>query len=269
MGEVSEQDWLEQARRGIARPLTAVNLLDYALCPRKFLLSHFAPARQARALGATRALHSAVRGTLVACDQAGGPGAVSLEWLRQEFLRRFDGAACADSLEEEQTRRLGLRILADFQAQQRSAGVQVVGSDVRFAGRIEDLEFVGVADRVERGPQGELFVARYDVTRQPPGPQRLQRDFSMGLLVVLAEGQLGQRPWARLYALRKGKVYEVAFAEGQLERVRQRALSLARAIGADRQFVARPGDYCGWCRVRSACGVWQERRRSAVEAGGG
>ncbi|MBC7289639.1 MAG: hypothetical protein H5T86_16700, partial [Armatimonadetes bacterium] len=35
-------EWLEEAQRVIQKPLTAGNLLDYELCPRKFLLSGFA-----------------------------------------------------------------------------------------------------------------------------------------------------------------------------------------------------------------------------------
>ncbi|MCX7598084.1 MAG: hypothetical protein N2512_04370, partial [Armatimonadetes bacterium] len=88
-----EKRWVEQLRTTLDRTFTAGNLTDYSLCPRKFVLSLFAPAEQRRALGAIHALHGAIRATLVAADRKGGPGRVSLEWLRDEFLRRFDRAA--------------------------------------------------------------------------------------------------------------------------------------------------------------------------------
>ncbi len=262
------QQWLDQARRGIQKPLTASNLLDYQLCPRKFLLASFAPASQRRALGAVRALHAAVRAALVACDRAGGPSAVTLEWLRDEFRRRFDGRACADSLEEEQTLKLGLAILARWHAAQRENSTELVAADVLISAQIEDLDFVATADRVERTDDGRLVVARYDVRARPPSARKLAQDFSFGLLVALAEVHYGQRPLARLYALRADRVIDADIPDQRLGEVRRLALTVARAIRADATFEARPGDHCIWCRVRSTCPQWQDRRRSLLAPGG-
>ena len=262
------QQWIDQARLGIEKPLTAGNLLDYQLCPRKFLLASFAPAHQLRALGAVRALHAAIRATLVACDRAGGPAAVSLQWLRDEFRRRFDGRACADSLEEERTIKLGLAILARWQAYQPQADEELVGADVLLAGSIEDLDFVATADRVVRLGDGRLAVARYDVRARPPSARKLAQDFSIGLLVTLAEDHYGERPIARLYALRADRIIDAELGDDQIAAVRQRALTTARAIRADTTFEARPGQQCSWCRVRAQCPEWEERRRSLLDFGG-
>lgn len=232
------------------------------------MLSLFAPAQQRRALGAIQALHGAVRATLVAADRKGGPTAVSLEWLRDEFLRRFDTAACSDSLEEEQTVRLGLRMLGEFQAAARGRTDKLVGADVRYEADFEDLSFAAVADRVEKTAEGRLVVARYDVTRRPPGPQRLLNDFSMGLLVAVAAAATGEKPLARLYALRLNKTYEADYDESRLEGVRGRAMALARAIRADIQYPPNVGEHCRWCRVRNSCSAWQERRASMLRIEG-
>ncbi len=258
-------NWQQVVATALQRPLTAANLLDWRLCPHKFLLSFFAPSRQQRALGALRALHSAVRQTLVECDKRGGPAAVPLEWLRDEFMRLFDGSACADSLEEEQMRKLGLRMLAEFHASQRESPCRLLGADVRFEANIDDFAFVAVADRHEDCPELGAVVARYDVHKDPPGPTRILRDLRMGLLVVLAEQCLGSRPVARLYALRRGRIYDVQFDDAAAGRVRQQALALARAIRADTAFEPRPGDHCLWCRVRHACQAWQQRRQLVRE----
>ncbi|MCX7598737.1 MAG: PD-(D/E)XK nuclease family protein, partial [Armatimonadetes bacterium] len=217
-----------------------------------------------RALGAIHALHGAIRATLVAADRKGGPGRVSLEWLRDEFLRRFDRAACSDSVEEEQTVRLGLKMLAEFHAAARTREDQLVGADLRYEAAFEDLRFAAVADRAERTPEGRLVVARYDVTRNPPGPRRLLNDFSMGLLVAVAAMDIGEKPLGRLYALRLNKIYESDFDDSRLEGIRRRAMALARAIRADPAYPPNLGDHCRWCRVRNSCSAWQERRASML-----
>lgn len=259
-----ERRWVEQVRTTLDRVFTAGNLSDYSLCPRKFVLSLFAPAQQRRALGAIPALHSAIRATLIAADRKGGPAAVSLEWLRDEFLRRFDTAACSDSLEEEQTVRLGLRMLGEFQAAARDHPDNLVGADVRYEAEFEDLSFAAVADRVERTCEGRLVVARYDVTRNPPGPRRLLNDFSMGLLVAVATTATGEKPIARLYALRLNKTYEADYEDWRIEGIRRRAMTIARAIRADAEYAPNLGDHCRWCRVRSSCSAWQQRRASML-----
>ena len=263
-----ERRWVEQVRTTPDRVFTAGNLMDYSLCPRKFVLSLFAPAQQRRALGAVPALHSAVRATLVAADRKGGPAAVSLEWLRDEFLRRFDTAACSDSLEEEQTVRLGLRMLAEFQAAAREHPDELVGADVRYEATFEDLPFAAVADRVEKTQEGRLVVARYDVTRNPPGPRRLLNDFSIGLLVAVATLATGEKPMGRLYALRVNKTYEADYDDSRLEGIQRRAMTLARAIRADTEYAPKLGDHCRWCRVRLLCSAWQERRASMLRVRG-
>jgi CRISPR/Cas system-associated exonuclease Cas4 (RecB family) len=264
----TEARWLQQVRTTFDRPLTAGNLGDYSLCPRKLLLSLFAQADQRRALGASRALHGAIRAALVAADRQGGPAAVTLEWMRGELLRRFDRTACADSLEEEQTQKAGVRILAEWQAAARDHEDALVGADVRYEAAFEDLPFSAVADRVERRCDGRLVVARYDVTLRPPGPRKLLTDFSMGLLVGVAEAAIGETPLGRLYGLRVGKTYEAEYDEARLEAVRRRAMTVARAVRADLAYEPRLGDHCRWCRVRASCSAWQERRASMLQAGG-
>jgi hypothetical protein len=268
MEQETEGQWLEQVRTTLDRAWTAGNLNDYALCPRKLVLSLFSAAGQRRALGAGQALRGAVRAVLVAADQQGGVLTWSLEKLRDEFRRRFDRAACADSLEEEQTERLGLGMIARFQAEQRGRAVELIAADERFEAVFEDLHFAAVADRVEREADGVLFVARFDVTSKPPGPERLQRDFSMGLLVAVVTAKLDEVPTGRSYALRAGKVYDVSLDAAQLEVIRRRAITTARSLRADTEFEPRPGDQCRWCRVRSSCSAWQQRRRSLLDAGG-
>jgi hypothetical protein len=268
MEEEAEGQWLEQVRTTLDRAWTAGNLNDYNLCPRKLVLSLFSASGQRRALGASQALQGAVRAAIVTAEQQGGVQEWSLEKLRDEFRRRFDKAACADSLEEEQTERLALNMIARFQAEQRERTVQVVAVDERFEAQFEDLRFAAVADRVERDPDGQVAVARFDMTAKPPGPERLQREFSMGLLIAVAAETLGEPPTGRLYALRPGKVYEVSLDEAQLGAIRRNAIILARLIRADGGFEARVGDQCRWCRVRGSCSAWQSRRRSLLDAGG-
>jgi hypothetical protein len=268
MEDENEGQWLEQVRTTLDRPWTAGNLNDFNLCPRKLLLSLFSQSRQRRALGASQALQGAVRAALVAADQQGGVGEWSLEKLRDEFLHRFDKAACADSLEEEQTERLGINMLARFQAEQRGRTAELLAVDERYEAIFEGLHFAAVADRVERDADGKLVVARYDVTSKPPGPERLKKEFSMGLLIAIVAATRDEIPSGRIYALRPGKVYDVTLDEAELVVVRGRAIMAARLIQADTDFGARAGDGCRWCRVRSSCTAWQSRRRSLLDAGG-
>lgn len=151
------------------QPLTARMLADFALCPRKFLLSFFTSREAERHFrGGSAALHQAVREAVVSLYGLGGPGKGSREALLEAFEAHWDGSLCADALEEEQLHDQGRRMLDDYYADHVAAGGEVLGTDRRLAGEIEGQALVAVADLVLAPAPGEEQVLRLVTSRSPP-----------------------------------------------------------------------------------------------------
>jgi len=255
MVESSEGYVLQPA--ALQGPLTARNLEDFALCPRKYLLSHFVPRGEARAfVGGPAALHRAVRAALMEAYAAGGPEAFGLARLQAAFAQNWDGSCCRDSLEEERLQREGLRMLAQHLQS------PVMGADLRADVRLEaDLEgqaFVAVADVLGTDPPQ---VVRFSTSRRPPSPGELPEDLSWGLLWLLATEALGRQDVTGvLWDLRRERRVEYTLDGPGRDELRRRLLAGARAIRSERAFEPRKGQHCRWCRSRLQCPAWGRGR---------
>jgi len=243
-------------RESPRRPLTARNLEDYALCPQKYLLSFFQPPRETgRALGGPVALHQAVRAALIEGDRAGGAAAVPLERLLGWFGQHWDGACCADSLEEEQLERQGREMLRRYQ-EAHPDQPPALAVDLRLLAEIGGHEFVAVADRVEEQPDGTLLLLRYKTTRRPPGPSELAADLSAGLLWLLGEQHFGRPARVGISALRRGRILLADFPPGAREALERRLIAEAERLRQARDYPTRKGSHCRACRSRRQCPAW-------------
>lgn len=244
-----------------ARALTARNLEDYALCPQKYLLSFFQPPGETeRTLGGPAVLHQAVRAALIELYRQGGPPAIPPEKLKKLFEARWDGRACADSREEEELHRLGLRILCQYHERHVAEPVQTLASDLRMEAEIGGYRFVAVADRVDEQPEGNVTLLRYRTTLRPPGAGELSRDLSARMLWLVGERHWGRPVRVAAEALRRGKVILAEFPAAVRKETEERLVRQAQEIRRATDFFPRQGKHCRHCRSRPRCPAWQGAR---------
>jgi len=272
------------------RPLGPRHFTDYELCPQKYHLSALGQAREvAHPVGAPRALHGALVRALqeTLLTQANGPAA--LAGLLDAFEAAFDGAACADTWEEERTRRDGRAILEQYYAAGQLPRFGRVEVAVRFTGDLNGQPVYARADVGAAMVDGGTALVTYHSGRRPPSPAELERDLRTGLLQLLAgeQGRTGPQngpdaapavdrglafgPSERLepalsgpltcevHALRGGRVLPATKSDEQLAAVRARALDLIERIRYDHIFPTARGSHCRWCRSKPICPAWQER----------
>ena len=257
------------------QPLSAGVLEDYALCPRKFLLSFFVSREEERRFrGGPAALHQAVRRALLDCYDRGGPPETDAQLVRDSFEAHWQGDLCADSVEEEQLHEQGLRMLQDYHGDHRDQPVAVLATDRRFETVIEGQAFVAVADVVLAdqdaagrgsglGPRPARLI-RFVTSRRPLTAEQLSEDLSAQLLWLLAQEHdwaVGEPshmvPQVLFYALRKRAAHEVALSPERLAYLRRELASQAARLYREHEFAPVKGKYCRWCRVRSRCPLWR------------
>ena len=242
------------------QPLTARMLDDFALCPRKFLLSFFTTDQDERRLrGGAAVLHQAVRQALLDHYQFGGPARQPVAELLSAFERHWDGRRCADSLEEQQLHAAGLEMLAAYHAAHAAEAVTVLATDVRLTGQVAGREFVAVADLVTKPVAGEVAVTRFVTSRRPLSSAELATDISAQVLWLLATSRYGEDGAVRVlyYALRQGRAREVSLDAEQAAYLRQDLAARVGRIHREEEFAPRKGSYCRWCRSRSRCPLWR------------
>jgi hypothetical protein len=230
-------------------PLTARNLEDFDQCPRKYLLSFLVPrAEGTRFVGAAAALHRAVRDALLEQHAVGGGSEAT---LREAFARHFDGSACRDSREEEDTRRDGLRMM---EAQASQPLLPPGRCDVRLELPLGGHVFVAVADVLSPEPPG---VFRLVTARRPPSPGELVDRLSPALLWLAAAGALGDAVTAHVVDLRQGRLLSYRLEAAERGALSARLVSLADRLRREREFAANRGAHCRWCRSQPECPAWK------------
>ena len=240
------------------RRLTAGNLRDFDLCPQKYLLSlSTSPAEVRQFIGGPAALRGAVRAALIDCYQRGGPQQMSQQNLLDLFDEHWEGGLCADSLEEKQLHRRGIRLLTDYYQAYHQAPNQTIAVDLRLTEEIGSHDFVAVADRVDRDESGVLTLLRYKTTTSPPGPGTLSKDLSAGLLLLLGADHYQPQPCqTAIYALRPQRLIIADIDTDQRQRLREQIIALAEQVHSAQDFPTQKGQHCRWCRSRAQCPAW-------------
>lgn len=241
------------------QPVTARLLDDFALCPRKFLLSFFTTREQEhRFRGGPAALHQAVRQALVEWYNLGGPGQATLQNLLDAFESNWQGNLCTDSLEEEQLHEAGLLMLTEYYVDHEHDRVPIIGTDLRITGNIGDQAFVATAD-VVLGSEECRDLYRFATSRHPLTGGELAKDVSAQVLWLLAHdtyaGESDVRIW--YYALRSRRGYQADLDDDTAAHVRHELASRVARILRERDFEPQKGKHCRWCRSRSRCPAWQ------------
>lgn len=237
------------------RPLTARSLADYRECPQKYLLSQFVSREETRRfLGGPATLHQAVRSALVQCYRLGGPVEIAFEQIADAFESEWDGAACADSLEEERLHSQGIKLLEEYHATHQGAFPRAVEVDMRMEAELGGHTFVAVADAIMREEDGGLNGLRWLSTRKPPSVREIFGGPGWALLFACTRQHFPEADVSvTMYSLRRGSGQRVRFTEDELEALLRRLTRLADRVRVATEFPAVTGMHCRWCRARSRC----------------
>ncbi len=243
------------------RPLTAREIEDFALCPRRFLLAQFVSREETRRfLGGPAVLHNALRGSIVRLYRESNPADGAETRLLQSFDELWEGELCADSVEEERLAAQGRRILPAFAAGWVGERPAALAADMSLSGEVCGVALVAVADLVlAAAGEGEpIEVVRFNSRRRPPGPADLAKDLSAGVLLVLARQEFAPREVkVGYYCLRPGRLVDVTMSDEAVEYLRHDVGSRVKRMRRETEFAPRKGKHCRWCRVRSRCEIWR------------
>ncbi|MFC3690418.1 PD-(D/E)XK nuclease family protein [Aquipuribacter hungaricus] len=168
--------------------------------------------------------------------------------------------------------------LSVWAAQQRAAGVEVLGSEVPFSYTVDGVTVRGTVDRVERTADGGVRVVDLKTgrsaasaadARENPQLQLYQLAVESGAL----EGIVGAPAGGLLLfvgtpARKAAERVQPAPGEDGLEAVRERVREVGAGMRAG-SFVARPGSACQRCLVASSCPTTPQGRRTPPPAGTG
>lgn len=242
------------------RPLSARVLDDFELCPRKFLLAHFATRTEDhRFRGGPAVLHQAVRAAIVDLWRAGGPSQVTAAGLLDRFATHWDGRLCTDAREEETLHDQGLLLLAEYYAGLAGETRVALATDLRLEGALGDSRFVAVVDLVLQPPGEAVEAWRLVTSRQPLSAAELQRDLSARLLWLLHR-QTYPEGRVLMHALRPRRTTEVTLTPADDAYLRHDLQSRVARLRREREFAPHKGDHCAWCRSRPQCPAWPRRR---------
>jgi len=240
------------------RPLTGRQLSDFAECPRRFLLSQFVSDKEERRYrGASAVLHQGLRDAVVQFYGAGGDVADAARQLRGLFEQYFEGALCADAMEESRTEARGLKMLEEFANAWLPEHPTARDTDVRLGLTVDGQAFASSADLLFADSAGTTVI-RLNSRRPAPSAADLLAEPSAVLLALAAAELEGDRlQYVGYYSLSECKLVPIEIAPDQIDYMRRDLVSRAARMRRETQFAPRKGKQCRWCGARGRCEVWR------------
>ncbi len=124
----------------------------------------------------------------------------------------------------------------------------------------------GIADRIERGPDG-LRIVDYKTSKSTPTKKDAAESLQLGFYMLAAaqdpeiteHGEVNQAEF--WYPLKTPK--PIKFDPANVETVRERLVEIAHGISAE-QWPATPNRHCGGCNVKLICPEWPEGREAFI-----
>lgn len=240
------------------RPLTGRQLSDFAECPRRFLLSQFVSDKEERRYrGAAAVLHQGLRDAIVEFYRSAVDVADAARQLRPLFEQHFEGALCADTMEESRTEARGLKMLEEFAHAWLPEHPTARDTDLRLAITIDGQAFASSADLLFAENAGTTVI-RLNSRRPAPSASDLLSEPSAVLLALAAAELEGERlECVGYYSLSESRLIPVEIPPDQIDYVRRDLVSRAARMRRETQFAPRKGRQCRWCGARGRCEVWR------------
>lgn len=243
----------------------------YAECPRRYALEH--RIRVSDRTTASAAFGTLVHSTLERADRAAmGRGddhprlEDALEALGRVWAEDADfGSPSLNAVWRTKAESLLERLFSEWPADSgRAIDVERALSLV-----IEDIEWVGRADRIESTREGVLRVVDYKTSATPLSVKEAEGAVQLGFYLlaasedpdITAHGDVASAEF--WYPRTSYKGFRRSFDPGRLGEVRDQLVEIGRGIAAE-AWEARVGTWCRWCTVRGVCPRWPEGREGFV-----
>jgi len=159
--------------------------------------------------------------------------------------------------QEEEYRKAGREQLAAFYQQHRDARLDVMDVEKKFRLSLDDIEFTGRIDQVNRLGGRTVEIIEYK-TGKARSPAEAEQSLQLSLYAAAAARALRLRPVRLvLYDLTSGQGFATTRTEEQQEKALQEVAKIAAQIRA-RQFTPRPGFHCAYCDFRPLCPIYED-----------
>ncbi len=225
----------------------------YRFCPRAYGFQYDQGLRWG-GTSASQSFGGSLHRTLQVFHQEGGAASISVDELKRQLASTWSASGYATEEEADAARTEGERLLEQHHAQANEPGRTTLAVERTVQWRYDDLVLFGKIDRLDRRPDGALEVIDYKSGRRVPTESDVRESLAMAIYQLLvAREHPGTPVVTTLLHLRTGQSASVARTDDELRVVEEEALTLARAILADREKLARPGPQCHQCPYPRIC----------------
>ncbi|MBA3303628.1 MAG: PD-(D/E)XK nuclease family protein [Acidimicrobiia bacterium] len=132
-----------------------------------------------------------------------------------------------------------------------------IGVELRLQVQVGGLDLVGVIDRLDLDPQGELVVTDYKTGRAPTERHEQRRLGGVHFYSLLCEELFGRRPArVQLLHLQEPVALTALPSDQSTQGLRVRVGAIWQAVEracATEDFRPRPGPLCDWCAFQAYC----------------
>lgn len=135
---------------------------------------------------------------------------------------------------------------------------------------LDDIEWIGRADRIEMTTEGTVRIVDYKTGATPLPVKEAESAIQLGfyLLAAAADPDVtrhGEVTDAEFWYPRTSyKGFRRRFDPNRLDDVRSQLVEIGRGIATE-HWPAHVGPWCQWCTVRSVCPRWPEGREGFVQ----
>ena len=135
--------------------------------------------------------------------------------------------------------------------------IEPVGTELRIAAQLGQLELRGIIDRLDRAPDGTLVITDYKTGKAPPQSQEQERFAAMHFYAWLCEETLGERPSEmRLLYVPSRRVLSSAPTQQTISFLPRRTSAVFAAIEkacTTGVFRTQKGSLCNYCSFKRWC----------------
>lgn len=162
--------------------------------------------------------------------------------------------------------RRGVQLLEEMYGDWPGGDRPPIGLELEMSSTIDGVEWVGRADRVDRGDGGGFTIVDYKTSKNPPTLKDAARSLQLGYYLLAAAEHpalmaAGPATGAELwFPMANGRtVYP--FAMEHLPEVRGKLVDIAAGIVGE-DWSPRVGRHCDRCPVKNTCPAWPDGREA-------
>ncbi|MCU0686209.1 MAG: PD-(D/E)XK nuclease family protein [Polyangiaceae bacterium] len=230
---------------------TRLNL--YRFCPRAYGFYYDEGLRWG-SNSAAQSFGGSLHRALQAFHARGGPAAVPLETLHEQWHAAWSSAGYESAEQAAEYRAAGAELLTRYHEASREPGRVTLATEATLQRRYDDFILFGKVDRLDRRPDGALEVVDYKSGRREVTEQEVRESLAMTLYQLLVARQHpGVSVHTRVVALRTGESASVLRSEAELDAAEAEIVALTRTVLGDAIKPARPGESCRSCLYPRVC----------------